>query len=87
MEGCGGSEEVLGPPPASTCVNCGVDFTEVSGAVSEIHIFSASNEFERSITLLEALSSIFTSKNLLRAQASQFRIVMCPRCAEVRQTG
>lgn len=59
------------------CINCCEP-----GAVGEIHIYSADNEFERSLTILDALGEIFTSSNLIVAQEARITVFMCSKCAE-----
>jgi len=67
----------LPAPIDYVCINC-----SEPGAVGEIHIYSADNEFERSLTILDALGEIFTSSNLIVAQEAKITVFMCSKCAE-----
>jgi len=76
----------LAPPPEYICINCSTNFTVVNGAINEIHIYTPKNEFERTITILDALAEIFATEGLKIAKSSDFNIIMCTTCAEIAST-
>lgn len=61
------------------------------GAVNEIHIYTAANQFEKSITIMDAVWEMFglcpssgplKMDNLKVARENGFPLVMCSKCAE-----
>lgn len=73
---------LLSPPPEFSCANCDSVFTEIDGAVNEIHIYSSTNEFEKSIRILDAMVEVFGTRRIKTAQSFGYNLILCSSCAE-----